>query len=107
MDRDFSFIKEIMPHFSDISRDVLFGDIWERPGLSKRERCLVTVAALAAMYRNELEGHVMRALDNGVSKEELGEVMLHLAMYAGFPVAVNGARVTKHVLDSRKEAASG
>ncbi len=103
--RDFSFIQEIMPHFSDISREVLFGDIWERPGLSKRDRSLVTVAALAALYRNELSGHVMRALDNGVTKEELGEVFLHLAFYGGFPVAVNGARVTKQVLDQRKPKA--
>jgi len=99
--RDFGFIQEIMPHFHEVSQNVLFGDIWERPGLSKRERSLITVAALTVLYRDELSGHVMRALDNGVTKEELGEVFLHLAFYGGWPVAVRGARTTKQVLDQR------
>ena len=62
--------------------------MWERPGLSKRDRSLVTVAALVASYRhNELPGHVARALENGVTREELAELVTHLAFYAGWPAA--------------------
>ncbi len=70
---------------------MLFGEVWERPGLSKRDRSLVTVAALIAGYRtNELPFHLGRALDNGVTRDELVEVVIHLAFYAGWP-AVNMA----------------
>ncbi|MBE2992259.1 carboxymuconolactone decarboxylase family protein [Sphingomonas sp. CFBP 13603] len=79
---------DIAPDFADLSDQVLFGDVWERPGLSKRDRSLVTVAALVAGYRhNELPGHVTRALANGVTKEELVETVMHLAFYSGWPTA--------------------
>ncbi len=83
-------LEEIMPRFAEINRDVLFGEVWERPGLSKRDRSLITVAALTVLYRSShLKGHVKRALDNGVTKEELLEVFMHLAFYGGWPVAGN------------------
>ena len=53
------------------------------------------------LYRNELSGHIQRALDNGVTSEELGEAFLHLAFYAGVPVAVNAARMAKEAFDQR------
>ncbi len=93
---------ELMPKFGQLTRDVLFGDVWERPGLSKRDRSLITVAALTALYRtDQLKGHVRRALDNGVTKEELGEIFLHMAFYGGWPVAVNALRVAKDVFDGK------
>lgn len=77
-------IGDFAPKLVELTDDVLFGDIWERPGLSRRDRSLVTVAALVALYRtNELPGHLSRAVDNGVSKDELVELITHLAFYAG------------------------
>jgi 4-carboxymuconolactone decarboxylase len=79
---------DIAPALADYTDKVLFGDVWERPGLSKRDRSLITVATLVALYRtNELPGHVRRALENGVTREELVELVTHLAFYGGWPVA--------------------
>lgn len=79
---------DVAPALADYSDRVLFADVWERPGLSKRDRSLITVASLVALYRtNELPGHVKRALDNGVTRAELVELVTHLAFYAGWPVA--------------------
>ena len=87
-----SAFEDVNPHFAARSRDLL-GEIWERPGLSKRDRSLITVAAMTALYRtNQLRGHLRRALDNGVTKEELVEVIEHMAFYAGWPCAVNAAK---------------
>ena len=75
---------EIAPALADLSDRVLFGEVWERSGLSKRDRSLVTVASLIALYRtNELSGHLKSALDNGVTRGELVELVSHLAFYAG------------------------
>lgn len=73
---------------AQLTDDIVFGDIWERPELSKRDRSLITVAALLALYRHEqLPGHLERALVNGVTREELIETITHLAFYAGWPAA--------------------
>jgi 4-carboxymuconolactone decarboxylase len=73
---------------------VLFGDVWERSALSKRERSLVTVAALVALYRLEqLPFHLQFALDNGVTREELAELITHLAFYAGWPAAHSAVKL--------------
>lgn len=79
---------DIAPGLADLSDRVLFGEVWERPALSKRDRSLITVASLVALYRtNELPHHVRRALANGVSRDELVELVTHLAFYGGWPVA--------------------
>ena len=97
-----SVIQEIAPHLAELSADVLFGDVWERPGLSKRDRSLITVATLVALYRtDQLRGHIGRALDNGVTKDEIGEVITHMAFYSGWPTAANASRVAKEVFDAR------
>jgi 4-carboxymuconolactone decarboxylase len=78
------------PKFAQLTDELLFGDIWERPQLSKRERSLVTVAALIALYRLEqLPFHLERAQTNGLRREELAEVATHLAFYAGWPTAAS------------------
>ena len=93
--------QEIAPKMAELSANVLFGDVWERPGLSKRDRSLITVAALIALYRtDQLRGHIKRALDNGVTKEEIGEVITHMAFYSGWPTAANAVQVAKQVFDS-------
>ena len=95
-------MQEVAPKLAELTADVLFGDVWERPGLSKRDRSLITVAALTAMYRpDQLRGHIGRALDNGVTKEEIAEVITHIAFYGGWPTGSTGARVAKEVFDER------
>jgi 4-carboxymuconolactone decarboxylase len=91
-------IGDIAPKLAQLTDDVLFGDVWARPGLSPRDRSLITVAALVALYRgNELPGHLRRALANGVTQDELIELITHLAFYAGWPSAMSAARAAKDV----------
>ena len=95
-------VRDIVPGLVDLSSRVLFGEVWERPGLSKRVRCLITCATLIALGRErQLVGHLGRALDNGLSKNELSEVITHLAFYAGWPAAMTAALVAKEVFDKR------
>jgi 4-carboxymuconolactone decarboxylase len=76
--------------FAELTDNILFGDIWQRPQLSPRERSLATVAALVAMYRLEqLPFHLARALNNGLTADELGELITHLAFYSGWPSAAS------------------
>jgi 4-carboxymuconolactone decarboxylase len=95
-------VRNIVPGLIDLSERVLFGEVWERPGLSKRDRSLITCATLIALGREkQLVGHLQRALDNGLSKNELSEVITHLAFYAGWPAAMTAALVAKEVFDKR------
>ena len=88
-----------VPKLIDLTEGVLFGDVWERPGLSKRDRSLITVASLVALNRTEqLRGHLIRAVDNGVKKEELVELITHLAFYSGWRTAMSAATVAQEVL---------
>ena len=84
-----------VPRLGALRNSLLYGDIWERPLLSKRDRSLVTVAVNQALYvTNELRLHIDRALDqNGVQPQELSEVVLHVTFYAGWPAAVNAGRL--------------
>jgi 4-carboxymuconolactone decarboxylase len=87
---------DFAPKFVELTDDVLFGDVWERPGLSKRDRSLVTVAALVALYRTEqLPGHLTRALTNGLTRDEIIEAITHLAFYTGWPNAVTALGLAK------------
>ena len=96
-------VRSVVPKLIDLSEKVLFGDVWERPGLSKRDRSLITVAALTAMYRgDQLKGHLERALNNGVTKDEIGEIITHMAFYAGWPCAMTAARIAKGVFEEKK-----
>jgi 4-carboxymuconolactone decarboxylase len=98
-------IKPLVPALVDYTHNVLYGDLWERPGLSKRDRSLVTVAALIATYRPEqLESHLTRAINNGVTKEEISEVITHLAFYAGWPAAMSAAQTAYSVLIEGQKA---
>ena len=89
---------DIAPKLAELTDKVLFGDIWERKELSKRDRSLITVAALVALNRSDqLRFHLQRALENGVKKQELIEEITHLAFYSGWPTAVNAVTVAKDV----------
>jgi 4-carboxymuconolactone decarboxylase len=95
--------RKVAPKLIDLTEKVVFGDVWERPGLSKRDRSLITVAALMATYRPEqLRVHIARALENGVTKDELGELITHLAFYSGWPTAMTAATVAHDVFDGQK-----
>jgi 4-carboxymuconolactone decarboxylase len=91
-------IGDFSPKLAEITDKVLYGDIWERPQLSKRDRSLVTVAALIAMNRpDQLRSHLARARVNGVTQEELIETITHMAFYAGWPNAVSAIGVAREV----------
>jgi 4-carboxymuconolactone decarboxylase len=78
-----------------------WGDTWQREGLDLKTRSLITVAMLTALGKtHELKGHVRGALNNGASKEELQEVLLHAAVYCGVPTAVEGFRAAAEVVDA-------
>jgi 4-carboxymuconolactone decarboxylase len=96
-------VRDVFPKLGELTDEVLFGDVWEREGLAKRDRSLATVAALVALYRpDQLRGHVWRALDNGVTKEEIVELITHLAFYAGWANAGTAALIAKQVFEERK-----
>ncbi|HKN27847.1 MAG TPA: carboxymuconolactone decarboxylase family protein [Roseiarcus sp.] len=91
---------DIAPALAAYTDDVLFGDVWERPGLSKRDRSLITVATLVALYRvNELPFHMKRALENGVTRDELIEAITHLAFNSGWPTASSALPIARRVFE--------
>ena len=96
--------EEIRDDWGRMIVDMVLPDgVWSRPGLNQRDRSLITVAALTALNRpNELRLHIARALDNGLSREEICELVMHMAIYGGFPVAVEGMAVAKSVFDEQQ-----
>jgi 4-carboxymuconolactone decarboxylase len=96
-------VRAVVPRLIELTETLVYPDIWERPGLSKRDRSLITVAALVALYRpDQLKTHTERALANGVTREEVGELITHLAFYAGWPSAMSAAKVVKQVYEEKK-----
>ena len=91
-------IGDIAPKLAELTDDVLFEDVWNRPGLAARDRSLITVAALiAGGDAEQLRFHLGRAKENGVTETELVEAITHLAFYAGWPKAMTAANVAKQV----------
>lgn len=89
---------------ADLTNRVLFGDLWQRPDLSARDRSLVTMSALIAIGQPEqLPFHANRAMDNGLTAGEASEVLSHIAFYAGWPRAMSAVPVLKQVFANRKE----
>src|SRR3954447_25137681 len=85
---------DVAPKLAELTDTVLFGDVWERPGLSKRDRSLITVSALVAMNRpDQLRSHLALARQNGLTQEELVEAITHLAFYSGWPNAATAISV--------------
>ena len=96
---------DIAPRLTEISNTVLFDDVWQRPGLSPRDRSLVTVANLISLYRsNELPFHLKKALENGVTRDEIIEVITHLAFYSGWPTASTALSIARRVFDEFRRA---
>jgi 4-carboxymuconolactone decarboxylase len=94
-------IGDVAPKLVELTEKVLFGDVWERPGLSKRDRSVITVSALMAMNRLEqLPFHLRRAVENGVTQDELVELITHLAFYSGWPTAMSAMQLAKEAFQS-------
>ena len=90
------------PYLGQVRDTYVYGDIWERPNLTKRDRSMITVAVNQALYAtNELRLHMGRALDNGVTQTEISEIIAHVLWYSGFPTGVNAARVAAEVFAER------
>lgn len=95
-------LRPVAPAFCDYTERLLFDEIWERPGLSKRDRSLITIAALVALYRpDDLAIHLEIALDHGLTREEIAEAITHLAFYAAWPSANSAMYKLMEVLDAR------
>jgi 4-carboxymuconolactone decarboxylase len=96
-------IGEIAPKLADLTDEVLFGDVWERPQLSKRDRSLITCAALVANAKvDQLNFHIPRALENGVTQEDFVEMITHLAFYCGWPSAMPAIVKAKELFAAAK-----
>jgi 4-carboxymuconolactone decarboxylase len=95
-------LKAVAPEFEQLTQDCLFGDIWKRPGLSQRDKSLITVTCLVALNRIEqVDLHLKKAFENGLTKEELVAAITHIAFYAGWPSAVSGFVHLKKVIDQQ------
>ncbi len=93
-------VGDFAPKIAELTDDVLFGDVWERPELSPRDRSLITVAGLIMGGNTEqLPGHLSRALVNGVTPGEISEIITHMAFYAGWPKALSAVGVARRVLE--------
>jgi 4-carboxymuconolactone decarboxylase len=99
VDRALARTTDFTADFQDFITRYAWGEIWSRPGLDRRERSMITLALLTALASDELELHVRGAVRNGLTREEIGEVLLHSAVYAGVPAANRAFAVAQRVLD--------
>ncbi len=97
-------LKDIAPDFADLLIEFPFGDVYSRDGLDLKSREIATVAALTAMgtASPQLKVHVHGALNVGCTQQEIIEIMIQMAVYAGFPAALNGLFAAKEVFDARE-----
>ena len=100
-------IAKVAPLLNQLTQEILYDDVWERPLLSKRERCLLTLAALITQGREQTKGHMETALENGLTIEDLGEAVTHLAFYASWPAAVVAAHRLLEISEEREAAGKG
>jgi 4-carboxymuconolactone decarboxylase len=95
-------LRTLAPDYVQLTQEVLFGDVWKRPPLSQRDKSLITVTCLVALNRIEqVEFHLKKAFDNGLTKEELAAAITHIAFYAGWPTAASGINRLKNVLEKK------
>ncbi|MDR6950421.1 4-carboxymuconolactone decarboxylase [Pseudomonas sp. 2957] len=101
VDRALGNATEFTQPLQDFVNEHAWGGVWNREGLSLKTRSLITLAALTALKcPQELKGHVRGALNNGCSVEEIREALLHCAVYAGVPAAIDAFRAAQEVIDS-------
>lgn len=95
-------IGDLASKLAELTAEVLFGDVWTRPGLAPRERSIATVSALIALDRTEqLPSHLRLARDNGLGDTELAELVTHLAFYGGWPVAFSALGMLRQLGDGQ------
>jgi len=100
VDRAVANTTEFTQPFQDFITETAWGNIWARDGIDRRSRSMITLAVLTALGReHEIAMHVRAALTNGLTKEEIGEVLLHTSVYAGVPVANRAFAIAQQVLD--------
>ncbi len=93
-------IAKTAPKLIAYTENLIFGDVWEGKELSKRDRSLITIAALVAQYRNgQLAGNIERGLQNGLTREEIVGIITHMAFYSGWPTAMEAARIATEVFE--------
>jgi 4-carboxymuconolactone decarboxylase len=93
-------IGDVAPHLAELTDKVLFGDVWADPALSQRDRSLVTISCLISLYRtNELPFHLKKAIENGMTKDEIIATITHLAFYAGWPPAMTALQIARKTFD--------
>jgi len=94
-------ISKSFPVLDALTNDLVIGQIWERTDLTPRDRSLITIATLVATYRPEqLPGHIVRGMNNGLTQAEITELITHLAFYAGWPAARSAAGVACEVFEA-------
>ncbi len=108
-DRVLEALKDISPDFADLIMEFPFGDVYSRPGLDLKSREIATVAALTTLGTAtlQLKVHIHGALNVGCSPQEIIEIMIQMAVYAGFPAALNGLYAAKDVFDERNLKTGG
>lgn len=89
------------PYLGELRNSLVYGEIWERPQLSKRDRSLITIAVLQALVREELAIHIPRGLDNGLTPEEISEIILHVTFYSGWPTGVQASLTAAATFEER------
>lgn len=93
-------IQPVAPKLVEVIDSTIYGDVWERPELSKRDRSMITIAALLAMRQtDQMRSHMEKGLDNGLTAAEISEVITHLAFYAGFPASLSAALVARPLME--------
>jgi 4-carboxymuconolactone decarboxylase len=98
-------INPAFPKLVEMTNQYVYGDVWERKQLSKRDRSMVTIAALVALgWQDQLNSHIGRGLTNGLTREEVSEIITHLAMYSGWPSAMTAAHVAVDVFEAQDKA---
>jgi 4-carboxymuconolactone decarboxylase len=105
VDRSIERTTDLTRDFQDLITRYAWGDVWSRPGLDRRTRSAITLTALSALGREpELAMHLRAALRNGLTREEIGEILLQSAIYCGVPAANGAFAVAQRVLDEPDEA---
>ena len=107
VDKSVQSVDPFMIPLQKLVTEYCWGEIWTRPGLARRDRSMINLAMLAALNRpHELRLHVLGALNNGVTKDEVQEILLQVAIYCGVPAALDSFKVAKEVIEQQEAAQS-
>jgi 4-carboxymuconolactone decarboxylase len=106
VDKSLADMTEFTRPLQELVTRYCWGEVWNRPGLSRRDRSIINLAAISALNRpHELKLHVRGALNNGMSEEEIREVLLQIAIYCGLPAALDAFRIAREVIEEEARKA--